>query len=138
MSSPGFLSDEQRKLMRSLSHGRDIMPEGKKFVRTVSHGQHAMPELAGSPEKHEKSGVKLVSVGSAEVKRDRHSHSGKNGRPKKGDFLVVGPFLPFPVCYDSPFLYPLNNTGTYTVSFVLSVAQFCLLLFPSLILFPNA
>ncbi|XP_024399349.1 MA3 DOMAIN-CONTAINING TRANSLATION REGULATORY FACTOR 3 [Physcomitrium patens] len=84
MSSPsGFLTDEQRKLMRSFSQGRDI-PEEKKFVRTVSHGQHAMPDLAGSPETREKSGAKLVSVSSGEVKRDRHSHSGKCGRPKKG------------------------------------------------------
>lgn len=65
--------------MRSFSQGRDI-PEEKKFVRTVSHGQHAMPDLAGSPETREKSGAKLVSVSSGEVKRDRHSHSGKCGR----------------------------------------------------------
>lgn len=77
--------------MRSFSQGRDI-PEEKKFVRTVSHGQHAMPDLAGSPETREKSGAKLVSVSSGEVKRDRHSHSGKCGRPKKGKFLIVKPF----------------------------------------------
>lgn len=74
--------------MRSFSQGRDI-PEEKKFVRTVSHGQHAMPDLAGSPETREKSGAKLVSVSSGEVKRDRHSHSGKCGRPKKGTTPIM-------------------------------------------------
>jgi hypothetical protein len=89
-AASGFLTDEQRKLMRSLSHGRDIMTEEKKFTRTVSHGQHAMPDFAGSPDKHERSIAKLVSVGSGESKKDRHSHSGRNGRPKKGDS--------FPLC----------------------------------------
>ena len=102
-AASGFLTDEQRKLMRSLSHGRDIVSEEKKFTRTVSHGrdivseekkftrtvsygQHVMPDMAGSPDKHERSIAKLVPVGSGELKKDRHSHSGRNGRPKKGNF----------------------------------------------------
>jgi len=87
-AASGFLTDDQRKLMRSLSHGRDVIPEEKKFIRTGSHGHHhAMPDLAGSPDKHERSIAKLVSVGSGEFKKDRHSHSGKNGRPKKGNLM---------------------------------------------------
>lgn len=85
-TASGFLTDEQRKLMRSLSHGRDIIPEERKFTRSSSHGQHAMLDIVGSPDKHERSIAKLVSVGSGELKKDRHSHSGRNGRPKKGDF----------------------------------------------------
>ncbi|XP_024376076.1 MA3 DOMAIN-CONTAINING TRANSLATION REGULATORY FACTOR 4 [Physcomitrium patens] len=82
MSTPsGFLTDEQRKLMVSLSQGRDAVSEEKNLVRTVSHGNQENPDPA---EKHEKSGAKLVSVGSMESKKDRHSHSGKNGKPKKG------------------------------------------------------
>jgi len=78
-AAPGFLTDEQRKLMRSVSHGRDVILEEKKVVRTGSHG---------SSDKHTKSGAKLVSVGSGEAKQDRHSHSGKNGKPKKGEILL--------------------------------------------------
>jgi hypothetical protein len=81
---------EEKRFTRTVSHGRDIMTEEKKFTRTVSHGQHAMPDFAGSPDKHERSIAKLVSVGSGESKKDRHSHSGRNGRPKKGDS--------FPLC----------------------------------------
>lgn len=68
--------------MVSLSQGRDAVSEEKNLVRTVSHGNQENPDPA---EKHEKSGAKLVSVGSMESKKDRHSHSGKNGKPKKGD-----------------------------------------------------
>ena len=91
-ATSGFLTEEQRKLMRSASHGRDAaMPEDqRKFVRSVSHGQHPAPDVSGSGlladhgSKHAAPAAKLVSVGSGEVKKERHSHSGKNGRPKKG------------------------------------------------------
>ena len=83
-SPPGFLTHGQRELMRSASQGRDIIPEEKKVVRTVSHG-HTTPDILGGADKHAKSDTKLASVGSGEVKKDRHSHSGKNGKPKKGD-----------------------------------------------------
>lgn len=89
MSSPsGFLTDGQRELMRSASQGRDVIPEEKKVARTNSHG-HSLPDVPGSVDKHAKSGAKLVSGGSGEVKKDRHSHSGKNGRAKKGDARVL-------------------------------------------------
>ena len=95
MSSPsGFLTDGQRELMRSASQGRDIIPEEKKVVGTVSRG-HVVPDIPGLADKHDKydkhakPGPKLVSGGSGELKKDRHSHSGKNGRPKKGDTHIL-------------------------------------------------
>jgi len=89
-AAAGFLTDEQRKLMRSLSHGRDVIPNEKKFTRTVSHGQHNMPDFVGSPDKHDRSMAKLVSVGSDDAKKDRHSHSGRNGGPRKVVVEVKG------------------------------------------------
>ncbi|KAL2636328.1 hypothetical protein R1flu_007807 [Riccia fluitans] len=65
MSSPGgFLTEEQRKLLRSASQGRDTVPE------------------AVSPRHVTKNAS--VGGGAAISKNDKKSHSGRTGRPKKG------------------------------------------------------
>jgi hypothetical protein len=82
MAAPmGFLTEEQRKLMRSASYGREvIVDESSKLMRSVSHGHHTMPEAALGT-----GGAKNLNAGaSSEAKLDRRSNSGKNGRPKKG------------------------------------------------------
>lgn len=78
--------------MRSVSHGRDVTPDNQhKLARSASHGHHPVTEVASHAavtdhvNKHATTGAKLISVRSGEAKLDRHSHSGKNGRPKKGE-----------------------------------------------------
>ncbi|KAL3677499.1 hypothetical protein R1sor_027447 [Riccia sorocarpa] len=70
MSSPGggFLTEEQRKLLRSASQGRDTVPEA---VSPKGDSRHGSKSGAGG-------GGAVLS------KNDKKSHSGRTGRPKKG------------------------------------------------------
>ncbi|CAM6114371.1 unnamed protein product [Calypogeia fissa] len=69
-STTGFLTDEQRKLLRSASHGRDTVPPEATSPKSGSGSGH---------------GNKLASsAGSGSLTKDKRSNSGRQGKPKKG------------------------------------------------------
>ncbi len=73
----GFLTDEQRKTMSTVFQGRSPFTEAATLVKPVANH---IPKSNGSSGE-----TKGLSVGHGlEPKRERRSHSGKNGRPKKG------------------------------------------------------
>jgi len=74
VSIDGFLTDEQRELLRSASLGRDSV-----LSLRLPKSPRSGPELQA---KHVAVGAKN-HAGGAVSKHDKRSHSGKNGRPKK-------------------------------------------------------
>lgn len=125
MAAPtGFLTEEQRKLMRSASSGREVMvDESSKLMRSVSHGHHTMPEAALGA-----GGTKNLTAGaSAEAKLDRRSNSGKNGRPKKGFHHLSLEFLVSLLCLGLEMRSICFENGSK------SVAYFVLIVLLSLI-----
>ncbi|KAG6543294.1 hypothetical protein Mapa_015208 [Marchantia paleacea] len=71
-NTAGFLTEEQRKLLRSASQGRDSVPE-------------VVSPKGGADSKHAPVGTKSAAVGGGlPGKHDKRSNSGRNGRPKKG------------------------------------------------------
>jgi hypothetical protein len=125
MAAPmGFLTEEQRKLMRSASYGREAMvDESSKLMRSVSHGHHTMPEAALGA-----GGTKNSNAGaSVEAKLDRRSNSGKNGRPKKGLHHLSLEFLVSLLCLGLEMRSICLEKGSK------SVAYFVLMVFLSLI-----
>ncbi|XP_057841956.2 MA3 DOMAIN-CONTAINING TRANSLATION REGULATORY FACTOR 4 [Cryptomeria japonica] len=73
-SNDGFLTEEQRQLLRSASEGRDsasslVLPKSPR-----SEQEHHTKHCAGSAKNH---------AGGTSAKYEKRSHSGKFGRPKK-------------------------------------------------------
>lgn len=72
----GFLTDEQRKTMSTVFQGRSPLTEAATLAKPVANHIHKSNGSSGE--------TKGLSVGHGlEPKRERRSHSGKNGRPKK-------------------------------------------------------
>uniref|UniRef100_A0A0C9RVH6 TSA: Wollemia nobilis Ref_Wollemi_Transcript_10948_2779 transcribed RNA sequence n=1 Tax=Wollemia nobilis TaxID=56998 RepID=A0A0C9RVH6_9CONI len=74
-SNEGFLTEEQQQLLRSASQGRDSLTSLKFPKSPRSEQEHHTKHGTGSGKNH---------TGGAPGKHEKRSHSGKNGRPKKG------------------------------------------------------
>ncbi len=72
----GFLTDEQRKTMSTVFQGRSPITEAATLVKPVANHIHKSNGSSGE--------TKGLLGHGLEPKREKKSHSGKNGRPKKG------------------------------------------------------
>eukprot|EP01018_Ginkgo_biloba_P010374 Gb_01138 [translate_table: standard] len=73
-SNEGFLTEEQRELLRSVSQGKDSMSvSSPRFPKSPKSAQ----------EHHTKHGASGAKTHAGGAKHEKRSHSGRNGRPKK-------------------------------------------------------
>ena len=83
--SDGFVSNEHRELHRSVSESADPLSVSPLQI-SISPRSPKSPKSPGSPRSPSSPRCRQgTSKGGSPLKDDKHSHSPKDGRPKKGD-----------------------------------------------------